>query len=479
MNDARNDSRTEPRAATTRKRATRALMVAVAASLSAGAMCASRADAQRLDPRKPHTFLVGRPQGAAPTQRGDARRSGGAREVLPRPPLRMAWRRLVGIPIEQPALAGADGSIVVVTARGDVVLLDDGGEEVARASAGAAASPATLTSDGAAVFTTTSGDVTFVRPTAPRPVVSVRVGDGSRSIGAPLSLDDGGVALAAGRDLVVVDSEGGTRARVTLPEAAALPLLAADGRILAVSTSGKVFGWVPGREAVRLGSFDATVDGAAALASSRSLLGVVEASRLVEIDLVRGSRTTLASSPQGLLLGPPAIKVDGAGWSTALLAMSPTRVFAIAVDRGGQEILRAPIATVTPSVLPDGGPAPLLAPPHTGVFVDPTGAIAFASPDGTVGVVSPEGAVTTFGELVCSKTSRSSGIAGLTPFGRDGLLVTCENGLIVLVAGPDRPARAAKVVARPARPVRPASPPPPTPLDDQPTDDDDDGDDEP
>ena len=52
-----------------------------------------------------------------------------------------------------------------------------------------------------------------------------------------------------------------------------------------------------------------------------------------------------------------------------MLALTPNRGFVVSVDPGGQELLRAPIETKTPQTLPDGGAAPLVAPPHVGPIV--------------------------------------------------------------------------------------------------------------
>jgi hypothetical protein len=407
----------------------------LALALAVGAVAA---EAQRVDPRRPSTFVVGSPGGPAPMQRIDGRRSGETKQALPSGTLRVAWRKTVGLSVDQPALAGADGTIAVVTARGDVVFLDGEGEERGHVGVdGRSAGPAAMTSDGTIVFATSVGDAVGVRRTSPRPRFVTRIG-GERNVrAAPLALDDGGVVLATATDLVVLDAEGGVRARVTLPDAPAAPLLASGDKVVVITTNGTVYGWTPGREAVRLGSFGAPVDGGAALSHANTLIGVIEGNHLVELDLARGMRSTRAISAQGLYLGPPGARRVGATTLATLLAMTPSRVYVANVDGAGQETLRAPIATLTPQTLPDGGAPPLVAPPHTGPLVDSRGAIAFASTDGHVGVVSTEGAVELVAEVPCSRTSRTSGISGLTPFGRGAFVVTCEGGVVVKVVGPE------------------------------------------
>ena len=237
-----------------------------------------------------------------------------------------------------------------------------------------------------------------------------------------------------------------------------------------MTSTGAVYGWTPGREAVRLGSFGAAIDGGAALADGNTLVAVIEGNHLVELDLGRGSRVSRSIAAQGLYLGPPSVRaIAGGGGSLAtLLAYTQTRAMVVSIDPGGQELLRASIATTTPPpALADGGVAPLVAPPHTGPLVDARGAVAFAAPDGHVGMVGPDGAVDTLGELLCSRTSRSSGVAGLTALGRGAFAVTCEGGAVAKITGAE-----AESLRRPgappgAAPPRPSASPPVRSPDDE------------
>lgn len=431
------------------------------------------ADAQRLDPRRPSVFVVGAPGGASPTNRGDARRTGAAKDALPTGLLHIAWRKTIGLTIEQPALVGPDGTLAVVTARGDVVFLDELGEEKGRASSGTTSvGPATMTSDGTVVFLSSAGDAIGVRRSSARPRFVTRIGGERNPRAAPLSLDDGGVVVATASDLVVLDAEGNVRSRVTLPESPSAALLTSGDRVIAVTASGAVYGWSPGRETIRLGSFGAPIDGGAALADASTLVAVIEGNHVVELDLTRAARSTRSIAAQGLYLGPPSVRTVAPGGVLAtLLTQTASRAFVVTLDANGQETLRAPIATLTPVTLADGGAAPLLARPHTGPLVDNRGAVAFASPDGHVGMVGPAGAVDTLGELICTQSARSAGIAGLTPFGRGAFAVTCEGGVLARITGPE----AADGLRRsaPTAPLRP-KPGPAAPAPAPRTDDDDD-----
>lgn len=416
----------------------RALWVAaLASSFGVAAALASmtrEAEAQRIDPRRPTQLVVGPPPGAAPMHRVDARRSGLSKTPLPTGALRIAWQKPTGLTVDQPALSGADGTLAVISVRGDVTFLDDAGEERGAVRVGASqVGPAALTSDGTVVYVTSSGDAMGVRRSSAHPRFSTRLGGERNARAAPLALDDGGVVVATMTDLVLLDAEGGVRSRASLPEALGAPLLSAGGKILTVTVTGTVFGWSPGREPVRVGSFGAPVDGGAALIHGSTLVAVIEGNHLAEVDITRGGRATRSVAPQGLYLGPPSMRTGADGTSTAtLLALTHGRGFVVSVDAAGQELLRAPIWSFTSALLPDGGPPPLVAPPHTGPLVDERGAVAFAATNGHVGVVDPDGAVNTIGEALCAKGLRS-GVVGLTPVGDGAFAVTCDGGVVARI----------------------------------------------
>lgn len=418
------------------KRSTAAICTAIgiAAALAATFHVA---EAQRIDPRRPSVLVVGTPPGASPMQRVDARRSGMSKTPLPTGTLRVAWRKTTGLTIDQPALSGADGTLAVISVRGDVTFLDESGDERATVKVGAAqVGPAAMTSDGTVVYATSGGDVIGVRRSLAHPRFLTRIGGERNTRAAPLALDDGGVVIATTTDLVVLDAEGNVRSRVSLPEQPNAPLLAAGDKVIAVTTTGAVFGWMPGREPMRVGSFGAPIDGGAVLVDGNTLVAVIEGNHLAEVDIARGGRTTRSIAPQGLYLGPPSLRTGTSGASaTTLLTLTHSRGFVVTLDAAGQELLRAPIASFTPQTLADGGAPALVAPPHAGPLVDDRGAIAFAATDGHIGVVSPEGAVDTIGEILCTKGARS-GVVGLTPFGAGAFVVTCDGGVVVKITGP-------------------------------------------
>ena len=81
-----------------RASAGRALFAAVVVGTGALAALSHLRDAgaQRLDPRRSAVFVVGPPGGASPTIRGDARRTGASKELLPSGVLHVAWKERTG-----------------------------------------------------------------------------------------------------------------------------------------------------------------------------------------------------------------------------------------------------------------------------------------------------------------------------------------------------------------------------------------------
>ncbi len=463
-----------------------AACVAVAGVAAMAVALSKSADAQRLDPRRASRVTVGNPKGFSPLQGTDARRSGLARAGLPHAsPLRVAWRKPLGLAMDQSVLAIDDDVVAAITARGDVHFLDGAdGDEIVRVSVGAGSvGPATSTSDGTVVFLTAAGDAVGVRRTSASPRFVRRVSADRGARAAPLGLTDGGAVLATARELIVIDADGNVRARTALPEAPAAPLLSDGARILSVSGSGAVHAWTPGSEIVRVGSFGAPTDGGAALSSPTTLLAIIEGNHFVELDLARGLRTTRTVAAQGIYLGPPAVRRDARGDGGAgapqgcVLALTTTRTFTACVSVDGKDT-RSNVGPHAVGVLSDGGAAPLVAPPHVAPLVDDAGAAAFATPEGQVGVVTPQGAVEVLGESPCPRTGRSAGIAGLASAGRSAFYVTCESGVVLKVTGPgaDAPSATRPRLRKPAAATSASAPrpAPAEPPDDEPDIEEDD-----
>jgi hypothetical protein len=406
---------------------------AVAAGL---ARAPQRAAAQTVDVQRPRTLVVGSPPGAR-ADRVDAARSGRARDPLPTGALRTEWQLPTGALIEQAPLVDASGTTYVVGTRGEVVAITRDGREKWRASTDSPQpGPAALLSDDTLVFADALGEAVAVREGVVR--WRARFGRGDATHPSPLPLDDGGVVVATAHDVAVLDAEGHERTRVTLPEAAAGPLVAALGRVVAVTASGAVWAWPPGAtDPTRLGSFGSPIEGGAALADDHTLLAVTSGGgHLSAVDLATGATTTRAVAPAGIWLGPPAVR---SGTATLLL-LAPSAELAVVVDASGLETARSLLVVRPPPLATDGGVAPLVAIPHTPPLVDAAGTIAFATSEGSLGVAAGSTVELVADGCVSSGTTRDprpdpSRAAGLAPLGPGVFIAACRSGLVVAVRG--------------------------------------------
>jgi outer membrane protein assembly factor BamB len=412
---------------------------------SAGAVAA-----QTFRPERPLTVVVGTPAGGARTDRIDASRSGMSRTPLPARGLRIAWRTPVEAVFDHGPVVDGRGGVYVVTSRGDVVALGPDGTEKWRAQTGGSGpGPAALLSDDTVVFVDGSGDAFGVREARLRWRVHIGKGDAARP--APLPLPDGGLVVAAGHDLAVLDVDGRERGRARLPEPVGGPLLSAGGRIVAVTASGTVWTWPPGAlETTRAASFGSPVEGGAVAADDHTLVAVTGGGlRLSAVDLREGSATVRATSSGALWLGPPAVV---AGVSN-LLVSTPSGEMALAVDGSGREIGSALLRARPPASAPDGGAmvAPIAyAPP----IADATGTVVLATAAGAIGAVAHlgraqgaagRGASPDSVEWIASACPGApnpsliapgavAGMAPLAPAAHPSVVVTCRRGDVLAIS---------------------------------------------
>lgn len=410
-----------------------ALLGACGAFAWPGSTTGSSASAQELEPRRPRTFAVGAPSGASIGARADGARTGRSDDALPHGALRLAWpRRSLNVTVDQAPLVRPDGSIVVVTSRGDAYFLDgtDGQELNKVATTEAPSSSPVLLSSGRVAFLSAGGHAVVL--SNERVYSSQVVARDRASRVAPLATKDGGFIVASASELVACDSEGRPRHRVKLPLAPTGALLSNGHEVLVVLADGAVLSWVPGDlDAARVASFEAPVDGNAVL-SNGVLHAVVRGTQLVSLDLAHGGASSVrAVAPAGLFLGPPAVRTNG---SISLLQYTSTNSIAVTYEPDGTDGPRANVGTHTASTLADGGVAALVAPPHTGVLVDDDKAIAFMTPEGQIGVVTSEG-VDALGEAACGTSVGRRAIGQLAPAGKGAFVIACETGTIVKVVG--------------------------------------------
>jgi hypothetical protein len=321
---------------------------------------------------------------------------------------------------------------------------------VATVVGSAAASPATLLSDGAAAFLTTAGDVVGVKLGRLR--FRAHVGGGRSKVG-PLSLADGGVVVATSSELVALDAEGAVRARAELDggDPVAYALVGAKGPrgvvVYALTEGGAVLAWTPaaGCEASRVGAFGGSTEGGMALVPARgasgSVLAAVVGAELVTLDPDTGlfaTRALAAASGALGFLGPIAVRRDGA---IALLALTPNRTIALALDAEGTEVLHQAVGPTLLASLPDGGVGLGAILPHVGPLFDAQGALAFSLTSGELGTVSAAGAVDVVGD-VCTRAvasgspggARANAVyAGLAPAAPFAIVAACTNGVVARI----------------------------------------------
>jgi hypothetical protein len=414
--------------------------VRAAGILAAPFVCAL-AIGQTIDVERPRTLVVGVPSAGARTDRTDPGRTGHVRATLPHSDLRTEWRVSLGEPVQRGPLVDTRGVTYVVGTRGDVLAISRDGTEKWRTSTGTRQpGPAVLLSDDTVVFVDSGGDVVAIREGAARWRAQVGKKDGeNRDYSAPLPLPDGGVAVAAPNALTVFDAEGHERARAQMIEGTSVPLLAALGQIIVVGSSGAVWAWTPGAsELDRIAAFGARISDGVALGDDRTLVGVAGLSRLLAVDLSRGSVTTRATAPPGtLLLGPPATR----GTASYLLRLTATNEEVVGVDERGVEVLRTTVASHAAAVSIDGGPGPVALAPHTAPLVDDDGTVAFATAGGAVGTANRTGAALL--PFACPQSAptitRAPPVAGLAALGEDAFVAVCSAGMVLAVHGRSAP----------------------------------------
>jgi outer membrane protein assembly factor BamB len=432
-----------------------AAIVGVGVGFAVTGMPSTTARAQRVDPERPRTFVVGLPAGAR-MDRVDGARTGRSL-TLPRSALFVGWRVALGTYVDRGPVVDARGGSYVVSIRGEVIALGADGVERWRVATGAGQpGPAVLLSDDTVVFADASGQAVAVRDGAVR--WRLRFGAADVDAPSPLPLEDGGVVVATTRELALVDSEGNERAHARLPEPVMGPLLWSAGRVIAVATGGSVWRWTPGTaQPERVGAFGAPIDSGAALADDRTLIAVAPRdSTLRTLDLTHGGTTALrATSSRGQWRGPPAV-VDGLA---LLIAFGSGGEQAVAIDASGEEIERATLATrgsPGPQASVDaGGPQPLVAGP-TPPLVDASGTLAFATSNGAVGValfapsasnrsldgatpvtveVVPDVCPLAFAMTTGASTSAPRAVAGLAALPGKRILAVCRSGAVLALTG--------------------------------------------
>jgi len=443
---------------------------------------ASASWAQRVGADRALTVVMGSPDGVAATERLDVARTNVSAQPLPAKSLRILWTRHVP-PMSHAPVVLRDGTVVVVSDEGETLLLNTDGTDRGRLALGPGptSAPAVL-ADGTLLVVNATGDAVGARHGAlsfrthiaegePAPE-AVEHGSVHHMLGGPrgvrrsfrpavnqtpssstrawlLPLEDGGAVAAIGRELVSLDRDGAVRSRAVSPVPVASPLLSTAHGVAFVSESGEAYVWdlrtaadaVSGR-----GSFGGAFDGAVAAADDQHLVAVIDATRLVSLDLGTGETSTRTHGSLGPGIFTGAFALERSSGTTLLEQVTLLGTRVLAVDADGRE---TPFATSLAlqgiQVSPDAGAA-FLAPSHTALLADRSGRVAYATVDGHVGVASATSKVE-MGTLPCgappspaSDPSRqhsrvSAGFAGLVPAGPGAFVVACESGRVSFVQG--------------------------------------------
>jgi PQQ-like domain len=408
----------------------------VLSALALGALAltfhASIGRATHLDPRQPTTVVIGPSPGIAPMARIDGARRGRAHDPLPEHPA-VLWRLPAHGSFDLASLAvDSRGSIVTASTNRKLTQIGSDGKVEWRAPTGEGPSiggVVILNDETRAIVTSAAELLGFSPNGALRFHTSLDLAERTARVSL-LPLDDGGLAIAAAREVVRIDGDGHLRDRIRVPERIAGPLLQTRAGIVATAQSGAVYA-IDAGFAKRLGT---PLGGSQALSSlggdpgeagastsdGRTIVAVIDAQRLVAFDLRTGAAQTRFSVTDQSLHGPIVF-----GKSDAMVLITFAGVL---LDLRSTGIHRTALDTRADTLLTDAGKVDLASlddspPPIT----DLEGRVAFARVGGRVGVVSPDGAVGIVSAPVCSSP------AALAPAGSRKLVVACRDGAILMI----------------------------------------------
>ena len=387
------------------------------ARILCGAACfasSTSASSQALDPSVAQELRVGKPRGFAPLFRLDAGRSGRASQPVPERP-KLLWRQRITGSIDLPAAVDANGATVVAGASGIVQLSSTGRIEWLRSLA--AISGPSLTTRGERVVLTGAGELLYFDP-AGEIVQRVQVASAPLRTDAPLlPLEDGGLLVAAGGDVLRLNPGGSVR-HVARFNDEVRALLQTPSAFVITTELGDVHVWSPPQLPRKLGNFAGRVSAGAALLDARRLVANVDQARIVEFDLRTRARRVRVASPGLQFHGAPAVMRNA---ETRILSFEGVL---LGHDWRGQETLRVPLAGSAGS--PDRRPAT-----HFGgapsLLLDPRGTCAFALPHAEAGVV------TAAGELHVARDAACQDPVSLVPAGARRMLLACRSGQLFMI----------------------------------------------
>jgi hypothetical protein len=375
----------------------------------------------------PTTVVVGSPRGFAPSERIDPRRRGQSSVELPSDPKEL-WRRELAGGLELPPLVDDQGEIIAALVSPDVVRLDKDGKQLWRVQLGSmpAIVPPVLTSDGSTAIL--CGDGTLWSVSAGGAIrysidLTMRT---RRASAAPLARANGSLVVAGDTELAVIGPDGSVRARAELPNRAVGGLIGWRRGVLAVTQDGVVFHWKPPREPRELGELGGPVTGGIVLTNARTVVGVVEADRVMALDLQSGNSTLVISAETAMaeLEGPTTLDPRGELLVTSVYG----ELFAL--DPHGAVARRVALEPL-PITSGDGGaPQPLFrrmdVRPSPPLVVDAKGRVAFMRNSGKLGMVLSDDAVIEVTPRLCARPH------AVLPAGPRRILAACRSGTLAM-----------------------------------------------
>ncbi|MEM9693501.1 MAG: PQQ-binding-like beta-propeller repeat protein [Myxococcota bacterium] len=379
----------------------------------------------------PVRVVVGSIPALAVHDRVDPQRRGRSPVALPQRP-RLAWsKRLPGGIRFAPAVA-ADGSFFMALSQGRVARVSADGDVLWQRNTGGSAPqvPPAVTSDGSVAVLTGDGELVVISRGGN---VRWRLRTGliaRRGAATPLPLDNGSIAIAADRRLMIVDAWGRSVAQARVPFSPAGGLLPWRGGLLALSSGGKVATWeAPARPVSRGSLGGAVADGQALLASDRFLLAVTDRRNVVALDLARKRARTLVSV-DGLrtqLDGTLTLAANGLLWAQGGYGEL------IGLDASGRVVRRgalAPLPALPPPVTPPPAKGiltalkPAVLAPSPPLIAGPGGRLGFVRASGKVGIVLESGQVQVASSSFCARP------VSVSPAGKGAMLVACRDGTV-------------------------------------------------
>ncbi len=384
------------------------------------ALSALSARARELDPAVPQRFALD------PVRASTSSPSQGS---LPRN-ASVAFRLRVANAVAHPPAVTPDKTVLIAHADPVLAEYDARGRSLwaARLGPNPAATSPFVFADGTRAVITEGGELVGFSPRG-RSVFRARLPFGT--IGPSLvvaPLGDGGLLLAERQRVVGLDAAGTLRFRAELDKdvSTILPGLApaagADAlstRALLVTRGGSVLDLGSDGRSTWRARFSGNVTAAARLGASR-VLGVLDAQRLVELDLVADTEKLLAEAADFSLL--PELAVNRRGESRVL----GSNDLLLAFDAAGAERFRVPFATPATGPEPRDGAAELL--------FDSAGTTLVARAGAGVFSISADGVVTRVESSACPEPLRP---ALLPP---SSVVVACRSGILLRLEAAAPPA---------------------------------------